>query len=134
MKLPIQRLAGWLALGAGALDFSTGLGLAFAPERALPLLGVPVPGAEALIWLRWVGAFVWAVGASYLLALVLGGAMRLRAVLESTLPFRLATGIFGTVALTQGWLAPAWAGVPLADFGLFTAQLWLLRRWSATAA
>lgn len=131
MKFPVQRLAWWLALGAGGLDFCTGLGLAFAPAEALPLMGLAVPGAEALIWLRWVGAFVWAVGASYLLALLLGGETRLRACLELTLPFRLAAGVFGAVAVARGWLSPLWAGVPATDFALVAAQLWLLRRWCA---
>ncbi len=100
MSLPIQRLAWWLALGAGAADFCSGLGLAFVPAHVLPLMGLSVPGAEALIWLRWVGAFVWAVGASYLLALALGGEARLRTLLELTIPFRFSAGVFSVIPAT----------------------------------
>jgi len=131
MSFPVQRLAWWLALGAGMLDFGSGLGLALAPAQVLPLMGLTVPGAEALIWLRWVGAFVWAVGASYLLALLLGGAARLRTLLELTIPFRLSVGVFSAVVIAGGWLSVGWASVPATDFTLLVAQLWLLRRWSA---
>ncbi len=129
MSLPIKRLAWWLALGAGGMDFCSGLGLAFAPAQVLPLMGVGVPGAEALIWLRWVGAFVWAVGASYLLALLLGGEVRLRTLLELTIPFRLSAGVFSTVAIASGWLSLGWISVPATDFALVATQVWLLRRW-----
>jgi hypothetical protein len=87
-----------------------------------------VPGAEALIYLRWVGAFVAAVGASYLIALVIGGGARLRAVFEFTIVFRLAAGVFSAVAIARGWLAPVWVSVPLADFALAAVQAWLLRK------
>ena len=130
MRISIQRLAWWLALGAGGMDFCSGLGLAFIPAQVLPLMRVGVPGAEALIWLRWVGAFVWAVGASYLLALLLGGEARLRTLLELTIAFRLSAGIFSTVAIANGWLSLGWASVPVTDFALVIAQIWLLRRWT----
>ena len=134
MNLPTHRLSWWLSLGAGGLDFCTGLGLVFAPAQVLPLMGVAVPGAEALIWLRWVGAFVWAAGASYLLALVLGGEARLRSSLELTIPFRLSAGVFSTVAIASGWLSPGWASVPATDFALVAVQIWLLRRWCVKTA
>ncbi|MFA6285844.1 MAG: hypothetical protein WC661_00565 [Opitutaceae bacterium] len=130
MRIPVQRLAWWLALGAGGIDFCSGLGLVFVPSQVLPLMGVAVPGAEALIWLRWVGAFVWAVGASYLLALLLGGEARLRTLLELTIPFRLSAGVFSAVAIASGWLSFGWASVPATDFTLVIAQIWLLRRWT----
>lgn len=130
MSLPIKRLAWWLSLGAGTADFCSGLGLAFVPAQILPLIGLAVPGAEALIWLRWVGAFVWAVGASYLLALLLGGEARLRTLLELTIPFRLSAGVFSTVAIANGWLSLGWTSVPATDFALVIAQVWLLRRWT----
>lgn len=129
MKISVQRLAWWLALGAGAADFCSGLGLALVPANVLPLMGVPVPGAEALLWLRWVGAFVWAVGASYLLALLLGGEARLRTLLELTIPFRFSAAVFSTVAIAGGWLSLGWASVPTVDFALVIIQVWLLRRW-----
>lgn len=123
-----KRQAWWLALGAGSMDFATGLGLVFAPATALALMGAAAPGAEALVFLRWVGAFVGAVGASYLLALARGGDARLRAVLEFTIVFRLAAGGFSAAALGLGWLPWVWASVPAADFALAGAQAWLLRR------
>ena len=134
MKISVQRLAWWLALGAGGIDFCSGLGLAIIPAQLLPLMGLAVPEAEALIWLRWVGAFVWAVGASYLLALMLGGEARLRTLLELTIPFRLSAAVFSTVAIASGWLSLGWASVPVTDFTLLATQVWLLRRWRFAGA
>lgn len=128
MKRPTMTPARWLALGAGAMDFSTGLGLVFAPALVLPLMRVAVPAGDGLVFLRWVGAFVGAVGASYLLALMRGDGARLRAVLEFTILFRLAAGGFSAAAIGLGWLPMAWASVPAADFALVVAQVWLLRR------
>lgn len=121
------RLARWLALGAGAMDFATGLGLVFAPAIALALMRVAVPAGEALIFLRWVGAFVAAVGATYL-----WGAWEcrrlLRPVLELTVPFRFAAGTFSLVAIARGWLSPAWMSVPATDFVLVALQVALLMK------
>jgi hypothetical protein len=130
MKLP--SLARLLALGAGTLDFSTGLGLVFFPFALLPLMRVSVPSEEALVYLRFVGAFVAAVGASYLWAWSRRGMHDLRAMFAFTIFFRLSAGSFSAVAIACGWLSTAWLSVPVTDFALVAVQLWLLRRpiWS----
>lgn len=132
MKTNTVQLARWLALGAGAMDFMTGLGLVFAPQWVLPLMGVAAPAGDGLVFLRWTGAFVGAVGASYLLAVDRGGVDRLHGVLEFTIPFRLAAGAFSAAAIWLGWLPVEWASVPVTDFLLAGVQVWLLRRggWS----
>lgn len=124
----ITRLGRTLALVAGTLDTTTGVGLVFLPGLVLHLMSAEAPGTEALIYLRWVGAFVAAVGLSYLIALFQGGQARLRAVLEFTIVFRLAAGLFSSWALLRGWLSPAWISVPMTDFALAAAQLWLLKK------
>ena len=132
MKTNTVTLARWLATGAGAMDFLTGLGLVFAPALVLPLMRVAMPAGDGLVFLRWVGAFVGAVGASYLLTVVLGGSVRLRAVMEFTIPFRLAAGGFSGAAVLLGWLPAMWASVPVTDLALVGVQVWLLKRggWS----
>lgn len=122
----VGRMARWLALGAGAMDFGTGLGLVFVPGWVLPLMGVATPGTDALVFLRWVGAFVGAVGASYLWAWWKGGSERLRSVLEVTAIFRLAAGGFSAAAIVRGWLSMAWLSVPVTDLALVAAQVWML--------
>lgn len=135
--MPIQRplpdrIALGLSLGAGALDFGTGLGLVAAPALVLALMGVAPVGAEAETFLRWVGAFVGAVGASYLWAVwrwrASGNPALLRATLELTVIFRLAAGGFSAWALATGRLPLLWVSVPVTDFALAAAQVWLLRR------
>lgn len=117
-----------LAATAGAMDFSTGVGLVALPGLTLACMGVATPGAEALVFLRWVGAFVGAVGASCLLALGRGGAGRLRGVFETTLVFRVAAGGYCGVAVAFGALETRWLAVTATDLALAAAQAWLLRR------
>jgi hypothetical protein len=119
--------ARWLLLAAGALDLASGLGLALSPAAALRAAGGPVPGAEALPYVRFVGAFVLAVGACCLWAGV-GPDGRLRAVLGATIFFRLATGTYAGAAVAAGWLPGAWLAVAAADAALIGAQAWLLAK------
>jgi len=127
-KNKLEQLAVWLALGAGSLDFCTGLGLVFAPALALKLMGAAPIGAEALVYLRWIGAFVWAVGFSYLWPLWRSDIALLRAALELTVWFRLAAGGYSAWAVATGALPLIWISVPAADFALAAVQMWLLRR------
>jgi len=121
------QLARWLALGAGALDGALGGSLLVEPACTLKALGIRVPGAEALLFVRFVGVFVAAVGASYLWAWW-RPVERLRVVLGATILFRVATGSYTGVAVLLGALPRAWAQVTLADSALIAAQAWLLAK------
>lgn len=125
----------WMRRGAmlaGTMDFCTGAALVVAPLLTLRLMRVEPTGAEALVFLRWVGTFVGAVGASYLLAAWRGTEERLRAVFSLTMIFRLAAGGYSAAAILAGWLSPGWFSVPVTDLALVAAQWWVLRRkdWS----
>lgn len=109
------------------MDLGTGLALVAAPAFTLGLMFVPTPEPAALVYVRFVGAFVAAVGASYLWAL-LEPAARLRTVFGATILFRLSAGIFTLAAVLLGALAPAWLSVSATDLGLVVLQAWLLRR------
>lgn len=119
------------ALGVGLLDLASGLGFLAQPALMLRLMGVTQVFGD-LVYLRFVGVFVAAVGAVYLWAwrrsLVSGDEALLRATLELTIIFRFATGTFAAWAVLRGWLIPAWSLVTLADYAIIAAQLWLLRR------
>ncbi|MFT3869080.1 MAG: hypothetical protein QM715_11535 [Nibricoccus sp.] len=132
--MPIPSIARLLALVAGALDLCTGLGLVFFPRLVLPLMRVATPEGEALVYLRFVGAFVGAVGACYLWALVRGGPDRLRLTLELTILFRISAGAFSGTAIALGWLSFAWISVPATDFALVGFQLWLVKKLAASNA
>jgi len=121
------KLARWLALGAGALDCAVGGSLLAGPAFTLWAMRVSVPGAEALLFVRFVGVLVAAVGASYLWALW-RPVERLRVVLGATILFRLATGSYTGAAVLLGALSPAWGQVALVDFALIAAQAWLLAK------
>jgi hypothetical protein len=121
----------WCAL-AGSLDALTGLLLVIAPAAVLRMLGAgELP--DQPVFLRFVGAFVGAVGLSYLYPFALAPTRRparLRVVLEVTALERLVIFAFTTTAIAAGTLGARWASVPATDLGLAVAQLWLLRRWS----
>ena len=116
------------AVAVGAMDFGTGLGLLAAPAFTLAQMGAVVPGAEALAYVRFGGAFVTAVGASYLVAVVRGGAARLRGALEFTLLARLAAGSCAAVMVAGGVFDRAWLLVAATDLLCAAAQGWMLRR------
>jgi hypothetical protein len=121
------QLARWLALGAGALDGTMGVSLVVGPAVTLRTLGISVPGAEALLFVRFVGVLVAAVGASYLWAWW-RPVERLRVVLGATIFFRVATGSYTGAAVLLGALPRAWGQIALADSALIVAQAWLLAK------
>jgi hypothetical protein len=127
MNSPPERTARLLAALAGAMDLGAGLSLVFLPGLALRLMGVAPLTGDGLVFLRFVGAFVAAVGATYLWAL-LRPRERLRVVLGATLFFRFAAGSYSLFAILTGLLNPAWASVPATDFALVGLQAWLLAR------
>ena len=114
---------------AGGMDAITGPWLVFAPASALAAMGVdPEPDA---LFISFVGAFVGAVGWSYLWALrewlKKGDTAFLRAVWRVTILFRLAAGAFCATQVALDKLGLGWASIPLADFTLAAVQIWLLR-------
>jgi hypothetical protein len=121
------KLARWLALGAGVLDCAAGGSLLAGPAVTLRVLGLGEPGAEALLFVRFVGVLVAALGVSYLWALW-RPVERLRVVLGATIFFRLATGSYTGAAVLLGALPGAWCQVTFADFALVAAQAWLLAK------
>lgn len=121
------RVGIWLARVAGAMDFATGVGLVAAPAWTLARMAVPVPGDEALLFVRFVGAFVGAVGASYLWAAA-RPRERLRVMLGLTVWMRVAAGTFTGVAVASGALAGGWLAVTATDWTLAVAQLWLVAK------
>lgn len=118
-------------LAAGLCDMLTGLLLAAAPAATLRLMMIPqVP--DDPVFVRFIGAFVFGVGASYLRPFLdrdrTRREMRFAAMLDVTAGLRLAVGGFVAVALLRGWLHPMWISVALTDLGLAATQVILLRR------
>lgn len=121
------------AWAAGVMDLATGAGLIVAPGWTLGWMGVETPGAEALVFLRWVGAFVGAVGASYLMAAARRSEGHLREALSLTLLFRLAAGGYCAAAVLGGALSLPWIVVAVTDLSLAGLQAYWLRAWRAGA-
>ncbi len=115
---------------AGAADLMTGICLVLAPGFTLRLMGVEVDPA-ALVFIRYIGAFVLGVGGSYLAGIV--PAIRasdwspLRTVWLVTAWIRLVICLFTGCSILTGSLGPAWISVPLTDGFLALLQGgWLL--------
>lgn len=124
-----RRLSALYTFGAGTMDAVTGPWLVLAPASALAAMGVE-PEKDPL-FVSFVGAFVSAVGFSYLWALLrwwrAGDTVFLRAVWRLTVLFRLAAGGFVLAQVALDALDPAWLAVPAADFVFAAIQIALLR-------
>lgn len=120
-----QFLKFW-SLAVGAMDAVTGLMLVFVPGLVLSLLMIEAPSAEAMIYLRWIGVFVMAVGLSY--GIALGGCPeRGETVWLITALVRGMVAVFLIVQIVGGKMDPAWAVVAMSDGAVAVAQLAILR-------
>ena len=119
-----------LCLFAGLMDSASGSLLLLAPQFALQLMGVPPVVAEAWIFVRFIGAFVFSVGCLYLFALVpVITANRwgwMSGVFAVTAWVRAVICLFTTVAIISGALSLAWWSVPLSDGLLALIQVWAI--------
>lgn len=100
------------------------------PELALRLMSVPSVGAESLIFIRFIGAFVFGVGFLYLFAVfpvvAAGRWAWLSGVLLTTAWMRGVVCLFTTVSIIGGDLSLAWWSVPVSDGLLALVQFWVL--------
>jgi hypothetical protein len=117
----------WWSAGVGAMDALTGLGLMFVPVWVLACLRIEAPSAEAIVFLRWIGAFVCAVGLSYGLALFGRKGWGEASWIMTSLA-RLMVALFLTVQMLRGELEPAWSVVALSDAAVAFVQLTVLWR------
>ena len=137
MTPPLRRqLAALYTALAGGMDAVTGPWLVVAPASALAAMGAE-PDDD--VFISFVGAFVAAVGWSYLWALWRwlkhGDTAFLQSVWRVTILFRLAAGSFCAVQLFTRELDLGWLSVPVTDFLLAGIQIWLLRAgWPEPAA
>ena len=116
---------------AGAGDAATGLLLLVAPSLTLRLMGISrIPGD--LIFVSFIGAFVFAVGLSYLVYLrvprneiEMGG---LRAAWLLTGMERMCVAVFIAIAFAGGKMEGAWMTVSIFDFAFAAFQFRALYR------
>lgn len=113
---------------AGACDAGTGAALMVAPAFTVGLMGTGPAPAQA-VYLRFVGAFVAAVGLAYLYPFLLPPRRgRWAGVVEVTALVRLVVAAFVGLAVAARALEPAWLTVTVVDAGLAVTQLGLLGR------
>ena len=103
---------------AGVSDTLTGVLLIAAPMFTIRMMGLSVP-CEASPFLSFIGAFVLAVGLSYLYGALLvrrtDGIPRLEAVWLLTAIIRSSVAIFVLAAVLGGTLAPGWLSIAIFD-------------------
>jgi hypothetical protein len=108
----------------------TGLLLVAAPGLVLRALGI-APPPDGLVFLRFVGIFVWCVGFAYLQPWMTRGRRRearLAAAIETTAGFRLAVALFLGAAVATGALERPWLLVAVYDAVVAAAQIALHAR------
>lgn len=118
-------------LVAGFSDTSTGAALIIAPVFTLRQMRLGAP-ADALPFLSFIGAFVLAVGLSYLYGASLvrraGCSSRLEAVWLVTAFVRSSVAIFVVAAFISGALATGWLVIAFFDGACVLIQAAGLRR------
>jgi hypothetical protein len=122
---------------AGISDTSTGVLLIAAPVFTVRMMGVSVP-YDATPFLSFIGAFVLAVGLSYLYGALLirrtGGVPRLEAVWLLTAIIRSSVAIFVLGAVMNRTLSPGWLTIAVFDGICVVIQARGLRRGWLTHA
>ena len=116
---------------AGFSDASTGALLIAAPLFTLRMMGIAVP-RDATPFLSFIGAFVLAVGLSYLYGALLvrrsSGVPRLEVVWLLTAMIRSSVAIFVVAAVLNGSLASGWLAIAGFDAVCVVIQARGLRR------
>ena len=109
---------------AGLMDLFSGALLMCLPVLTLKLMGVPPIAAEATVFIRFIGAFVFSVGSLYWFALLSarssGSQATMGVLLSATAWVRTVVCLFTTVAIVSGALSSGWWTVPVTD-GLLAA-------------
>ena len=120
----VNLLRFW-SVAVGSMDAVTGLWLLAGPAGALDLLGIAPPEQDALVFLRWIGVFVLAVGLSYGLALGKRGWGEATWMFTSLV--RLLVAVFLTIQILGEAMPKPWALVALADAAVAVVQIAILR-------
>lgn len=122
-----KLLVGW-SMAVGAMDAVTGILLVLIPGLVLGLLGIDPPGAEAQVFLSWIGVFVASVGLSY--GLVALGPEAAGAVWLFTALVRMMVAVFLTVQVVfMHRLEAGWLLVGVSDALVALVQLVAWRQW-----
>jgi hypothetical protein len=135
MKRPILLT---YQLLAGASDSSTGALLIAAPAEALGLMGLRAP-ADSTPFLSFIGAFVLAVGLSYLYGGLLvgraGNSSRLEAVWLLTAIIRGSVAVFVLTEVLAGALQFGWLTIAIFDGAcVFVQAVGLRKGWLLNVA
>jgi len=113
------------------MDSLSGLLLMLAPDLALKSMMIPQHFAQPVL-LSFVGAFVFGVGSSYLLALGLDGRIAglrlMQPMLVFTLWMRVVVAVFTGLAVIRGDLVWQWATVPVTDASVALVQAVILKK------
>jgi hypothetical protein len=112
-----------ITLLAGTMDFCTGILLIAAPRLTCRLMGLTA--VSDFGFLPFVGAFVAAIGSSYLWGLRRGN---LRGTWEFTALVRGIIGAFVAISVASGTMAAGWLPVAATDLGLALLQIVFLRK------
>ena len=124
MKVDVVK---FYSLGAGGIDSLTGVGLLLMPEITLRVMGVD-HSLYQLELIRFIGAFVFAVGSLYLWSLFLERSV-LWILWWATAWVRVCVSVVTGGMILRGVLGFEWVAVPLTDLSLAVFQVWWLCRY-----
>ena len=125
------KTALWVSGLIGACDAITGIMLLFSPVFTLRLMGVAIPPVD-IVYLRYIGVFVFGVGASYFPPIVCDSARKssesILTAWRITTLIRFCVGTFVLFQLIQHTLEPAWISVAITDLSIGVFQIFLLKK------
>lgn len=126
-----KSLISLVHFGTGLMDALTGICLIALPAVTLRLMGV-TPGTD-LVFVSYIGVFVFAVGASHFFAgpfpATAVARERWKTIWKISILARLSVGVFVLVQIMQGTLESAWISVTATDFSVaFILLIFLQRR------
>lgn len=118
----------WANRAIGAMDAITGLLLMFAPSLTLRLMRLPDLASESMVYLSWIGAFVFAIGMSYLFVGPHSHEERVKLLWQFTAFARAVIAVFVTAQVLCGNLSAGWLTVAATDASVAMLQCWALSR------
>lgn len=116
----------------GLCDALTGIGLLLVPTLVLQILGTTV-APETLVFVQYIGVFVFAVGLSYFLPYFIGKQLcsrdqRICYTWIVTAVIRICVASFVVLQLLLGGLSINWLLVAVTDASLAAVQFYYLNR------
>lgn len=112
----------------GSMDAITGILLMCFPSFTLELMQLPAIAGESMVFLSWIGAFVFSTGAAYFLVMSKKSYVHGPILWRFTSLVRCVIAIFVSIKVATNTLPLGWLTVAITDAFVAIIQLYGLRK------